>query len=88
VPCHQLHLADACIQKGETAAALVPLLRAVACQSGYGFCRSVAAWDNSETFRGAIMARWAERMAVGTIMIVFVLTGVLVWAVVLFRGML
>jgi response regulator RpfG family c-di-GMP phosphodiesterase len=43
VPCHQLHLADACIQKGETAAALVPLLRAVACQSGYGFCRSVAA---------------------------------------------
>jgi response regulator RpfG family c-di-GMP phosphodiesterase len=43
VPCHQLHLADACIQKGETAATLVPLLRAVVCQSRYGFCRSVAA---------------------------------------------
>lgn len=34
------------------------------------------------------MAPWAERMAVGTIMVVFVLTGVLVWAVVIFRGML
>jgi response regulator RpfG family c-di-GMP phosphodiesterase len=43
VPCHQLHLADACIQKGETPATLLPLLRAVVCQSGYGFCRSVAA---------------------------------------------
>lgn len=43
VPCHQLHLADACIQKGETASALLPVLRAVLCQSRYGFCRSVAA---------------------------------------------
>jgi len=34
------------------------------------------------------MARWAERLAVGTIMVVFVLTGVLVWAVVIFRGIL
>jgi hypothetical protein len=34
------------------------------------------------------MARWAERMAVGTIMVVFVVTGVLVWAVVIFHGML
>jgi len=33
------------------------------------------------------MARWAERLA-GTIMVVFVLTGVLVWAVVIFRGIL
>jgi response regulator RpfG family c-di-GMP phosphodiesterase len=43
VPCNQFHLADACIQKGETAATLMPLLRSVICQSGYGFCRSVAA---------------------------------------------
>jgi response regulator RpfG family c-di-GMP phosphodiesterase len=43
VPCHQLHLANACIQKEETASALLPLLRAVLCQSRYGFCRSVAA---------------------------------------------
>jgi len=28
VPCHQLHLADACIQKAKTASALLPLLRA------------------------------------------------------------
>jgi hypothetical protein len=34
------------------------------------------------------MAQWAERLAVGTIMVVFVLAGVLVWAVVIFRGML
>jgi response regulator RpfG family c-di-GMP phosphodiesterase len=43
VPCHQLHLADACIQKDETPATLLPLLQAVVCQSRYGFCRSVAA---------------------------------------------
>jgi hypothetical protein len=43
VPCHQLHLTDACIQKGETAITLVPLARAVVCQSRYGFCRSVVA---------------------------------------------
>jgi len=43
VPCHQLHLANACIQKEETTSALLPLLRAVLCQSRYGFCRSVAA---------------------------------------------
>ena len=43
VPCHQLQLADVCIQKGETRGALLPLLRAVVCQSRYGFCRSVAA---------------------------------------------
>lgn len=43
VPCGQLQFADACIQKGGTAAALVPLLRAVVCQSRYGFSRSVAA---------------------------------------------
>ena len=43
VPCHQLRLADACIQKEETPAALLPLLRAVICQSRYGFRRSVGA---------------------------------------------
>ena len=43
VPCHQLQLADACLQKGETPATLLPLLRAVLCQSRYGMCRSVAA---------------------------------------------
>jgi response regulator RpfG family c-di-GMP phosphodiesterase len=43
VPCGQLQFADACIQKGGTAAALVPVLRAIVCQSRYGFCRSVAA---------------------------------------------
>jgi response regulator RpfG family c-di-GMP phosphodiesterase len=43
VPCHQLQLADACLQKGETPATLLPLLRAVLCQSHYGLCRSVEA---------------------------------------------
>jgi CheY-like chemotaxis protein len=43
VPCHQLQLADACLQKGETAARLLPLLRAVLCHNRYGLCRSVAA---------------------------------------------
>jgi len=41
-PCRQLHLADACFQKGETSAALLALLRSVICQSRYGLCRSVA----------------------------------------------
>lgn len=43
VPCHQLHLADACMQKGDMAATLLPLLRAAICQSRYGFCRSIGA---------------------------------------------
>jgi response regulator RpfG family c-di-GMP phosphodiesterase len=43
VPCHELPLADACLQKGETPATLLALLRAVLCQSRYGLCRSVAA---------------------------------------------
>lgn len=43
VPCHQLQLADACFQKGDSPATLLPLLRAVLCQSRYGLCRSVAA---------------------------------------------
>jgi response regulator RpfG family c-di-GMP phosphodiesterase len=43
VPCAQLSLADACLQKGESPATLLPLLRAVLCQSRYGLCRSVAA---------------------------------------------
>ena len=43
VPCHQLSLADACVQKGETPDKLLPVLRSVVCQSRYGFCRSVAA---------------------------------------------
>lgn len=42
VPCHQLQLADACLQKGKAEATLLPLLRAVLCQSRYGLCRSVA----------------------------------------------
>ena len=42
VPC-RLSLADACVQKGETADKLLPVLRSVVCQSRYGFCRSVAA---------------------------------------------
>ena len=43
VPCHQLYLADACVQKGETPDKLLPVLRSVVGQSRYGFCRSVAA---------------------------------------------
>lgn len=43
VPCRQLRLADACLQKGEMAARFPTLLRAVLCQSRYGFCRSIAA---------------------------------------------
>lgn len=42
VPCHQLHLADVCIQKGESLATLLALLQSVRCQSKYGFCRSIA----------------------------------------------
>jgi hypothetical protein len=34
------------------------------------------------------MARWVERFAIATIFVIFVLTGMLVWAVVIFRGML
>lgn len=34
------------------------------------------------------MSRWAQRLAVGAVCVVFVLAGVLVWAVVIFRGML
>ena len=34
------------------------------------------------------MSRWAERLAVGAVFVVFVLAGVVVWAVVIFRGML
>jgi response regulator RpfG family c-di-GMP phosphodiesterase len=43
VPCHQFHLADACVQKGDAPATFLPALRAVLCQSRYGLCRSVAA---------------------------------------------
>jgi len=43
VPCHQLFLADACLQKGETPDKLLSVLRSVVSQSRYGFCRSVAA---------------------------------------------
>jgi response regulator RpfG family c-di-GMP phosphodiesterase len=42
VPCDQLHLADACFQKDGQPSTLLPLLRAVLCQSRFGFCRSVA----------------------------------------------
>lgn len=41
VPCNQLYLADACLQKDGTSTTLLPLLRAVLCQSRYGLCRSV-----------------------------------------------
>ena len=34
------------------------------------------------------MARWAERFLVAMIFVIFVLAGVLVWAVVIFRRML
>jgi len=44
MPCDQLHLADACLQKGGAPSTLLTLLRAVLCQSSrYGLCRSVAA---------------------------------------------
>ena len=43
VPCRQLPLADACVQKGETPDKLLPVLRSVLCQGRYGFSRSVAA---------------------------------------------
>lgn len=42
MPCNQLYLADACLQKGGTPTTLLPLLRAVLCQSRYGLCRLVA----------------------------------------------
>jgi hypothetical protein len=42
VPCDQLYLADECLQKSGTPSTLLPLLRAVLCQSQYGLCRSVA----------------------------------------------
>ena len=43
IPCRQLQLADACIQKGGTFGALMSVLRAVLCQSRYGLCRALAA---------------------------------------------
>ena len=43
VPCHEQQLADACIQKEGTLGALIPVLRAVLCQSRYGLCRAFAA---------------------------------------------
>lgn len=43
VPCYQFQLADACVQKGDSVATLIPLMRAVLCQSRYGLCRTVAA---------------------------------------------
>jgi len=43
VPCDQLQLADACLQKGGEPSTLLQLLRAVLCQSRYGLCRSVKA---------------------------------------------
>ena len=43
VPCHQLQLADACIQKGESRTTFLSILQSVLCQSRYGLCRSVAA---------------------------------------------
>jgi len=42
-PCNQLHLADACVQKGGKPSMLLLLLQAVLCQSRYGLCRSVKA---------------------------------------------
>jgi response regulator RpfG family c-di-GMP phosphodiesterase len=42
VPCRQLSLADACVQKGEMPEKLLPVLSSVVSQSRYGFCRSVA----------------------------------------------
>jgi len=43
VPCHQLQLADACLQKGETGRNLLSVLSSVLCQRKYGLCRWVAA---------------------------------------------
>jgi|SRR6266849_1866739 response regulator RpfG family c-di-GMP phosphodiesterase len=43
VPCNQLQLADACIQKGDTRTTFLLVLQSVLCQSRYGLCRSVAA---------------------------------------------
>jgi hypothetical protein len=34
------------------------------------------------------MARWAERFAVGAIFVIFLLAGMLVWAVMFFRDIL
>jgi hypothetical protein len=34
------------------------------------------------------MARWVQRLAVGTILVVFTVAGMLVWAVVVVRGIL
>lgn len=43
IPCHQLQLADACIQKGGAGKTFLPVLQSVLCQRRYGLCRSVAA---------------------------------------------
>jgi CheY-like chemotaxis protein len=42
VPCKQLQLADACIQKGDAPTALLATIRSVLCQAKYGLWRSVA----------------------------------------------
>lgn len=42
-PCHQLRLADACIDKGQSQTSFLTRLHAVICQRRYGLCRSLAA---------------------------------------------
>jgi CheY-like chemotaxis protein len=42
VPCNQLQLADACVEKDGTSKTLLSALQAVLCQAKYVFCRSVA----------------------------------------------
>jgi DNA-binding NtrC family response regulator len=43
LPCDSLRQANACVQKGDTARALLRTLEAVICASRFGLCRSVAA---------------------------------------------
>lgn len=38
-----------------------------------------------DTLEVQIMAKWAERLAIAAIFVVFVLAGMLVWAVLFFR---
>ena len=43
VSCQQLRMADACIQKGDTAMALLSAIELVLCQRRFGLCRAVSA---------------------------------------------
>jgi hypothetical protein len=91
VPWHQLRFPDACLQKGETAATLLPLVRAVLCRAATGYAGPLP----RNPLRGGelnlrpamrnvfwrkevlFMARWMERLTIAGVFVTLVLARVL-----------